>query len=259
MFCHRLLFAFIGFFLFNALSSAVARESTCTSNELNNKNDCSFLEDLYYATNGENWYNNTNWLTSLSVCDWYGVECAVDGSGRVNRTEVGSNNLAGSIPESIKDTVLWGFDVSGNKMEGQLPAALGSVSTIWGFNFGEPVPGYGFQGTLPSELGLLTGLELLGIGENRLTGTVPAELVSLTSLRVIDISNNQLTGFLPESLCSFAEGLEHCFMEANDFQCPVASCLTDTCAVEFCEDGDFAAITTVSLTTIVVSIVAYVM
>jgi hypothetical protein len=28
---------------------------------------------LYYSTNGPGWNNNTNWLSSSSVCDWVGV------------------------------------------------------------------------------------------------------------------------------------------------------------------------------------------
>lgn len=35
----------------------------------------SALVDLYRATNGQAWETDTNWLTDLSVCQWFGVVC----------------------------------------------------------------------------------------------------------------------------------------------------------------------------------------
>ena len=58
----------------------------------------------------------------------------------------------------------------------------------------------GIDGTIPTELGLLTRLTSLVLTETRLTGTIPSELGLLTKLRVLQLEKNQLTGTLPTQL-----------------------------------------------------------
>ena len=59
-------------------------------------------------------------------------------------------------------------------------------------------------GTLPTELGNLSHLADLILGDNQLTGPIPAELGSLSSLRRLDFRNNQLTGLIPAELGDLA-------------------------------------------------------
>ncbi len=66
------------------------------------KSDCDALVDLYYATNGDNWTNKTNWLTSTDVGTWYGVTRV---GGRVTQINLSSNNLLGVLPSSINNLV----------------------------------------------------------------------------------------------------------------------------------------------------------
>jgi Leucine-rich repeat (LRR) protein len=42
------------------------------------------------------------------------------------------------------------------------------------------------EGILPTELGLLTTLEVLDFSENQATGKIPSEFVLLTSLTIVD-------------------------------------------------------------------------
>ena len=56
------------------------------------------------------------------------------------------------------------------------------------------------NGTLPSELGLLTGLETLSLSGNSLRGKIPAELGDLANLKALVLGNNQLTGPIPAEL-----------------------------------------------------------
>lgn len=217
-------------FVFAAVYPVLVRAGACDTFKLNDAGDCAFLEDLYHDTSGASWTNNSGWLTPTSFCDWYGVSCNVARS-RINRTELGSNNLEGSIPDSIANTKLWGFDVSGNKMGGPFPKAL--PTTLWGINLARPETGYGVEGTIPASLGSLDGLELIGAPSNRLTGTLPASLASLSSLRVFDISGNQLSGDVPSTLCPLVERVL-CFAGLNQFTCPVTNCVTANCEVESC-------------------------
>ena len=57
------------------------------------------LVALYDSTNGDNWYNNLNWLDeNLPVGNWYGIEIE---NYSVVQTNLSSNNLAGNIPSEI--------------------------------------------------------------------------------------------------------------------------------------------------------------
>ena len=56
------------------------------------------------------------------------------------------------------------------------------------------------SGTIPPELGNLTGLYELDLDTNQLTGTMPSQLGNLTGLYVLDLSKNQLAGPMPLSL-----------------------------------------------------------
>ena len=61
-------------------------------------------------------------------------------------------------------------------------------------------------GTLPSELGLLSGLESMYLGKNQLFGTVPTQL-GIGSLKKMFLGINSLQGSLPSELGA-ATGLE---------------------------------------------------
>ncbi len=58
------------------------------------------LVALYNSTNGNNWTNNSNWLTDKTMNEWFGVILDI---GRVTSLKLSSNNLLGSIPDSIKN------------------------------------------------------------------------------------------------------------------------------------------------------------
>ena len=59
----------------------------------------------------------------------------------------------------------------------------------------------GLSGTLPSELGVLSHLVFLNLGNNlRIVGQIPPELGNLSSLRWLDLSRNQLSGEIPAEL-----------------------------------------------------------
>ena len=56
------------------------------------------------------------------------------------------------------------------------------------------------SGTIPSELGSLTNLEVLKLSKNQLSGTIPPELGNLTNLAVLDLFENRLSGTIPPEL-----------------------------------------------------------
>src|SRR5689334_12445575 len=57
------------------------------------------LMDLYKATGGEGWTYSFGWGTNDNYCTWHAVGC--DKDSFVKSLSLSSNNLTGTIPESI--------------------------------------------------------------------------------------------------------------------------------------------------------------
>ena len=82
----------------------------------------------------------------------------------------------------------------------------------------------GLDGTIPAELGDLTGLRRLHLFENRLTGPIPAELGKLVKLQSLNLSDNRLTGQIPSQLGVLGE-LRSLFLQRNDLVGVIPSAL----------------------------------
>ena len=65
------------------------------------------LTDLYQATEGEDWYNNTNWLSDKPVSQWYGVNNSSMKPGLyvlgdyIYFVDLRANNLYGELPQTF--------------------------------------------------------------------------------------------------------------------------------------------------------------
>ena len=151
------------------------------------------LIDLYNSTGGDNWKNNTNWLSELPVRFWYGV--TVDETcGSVSQILLKSNNLSGHINESIGDLKgLKRLGLHHNYIGGPLPVRIGELTELtelWLWN-------NKFTGSIPPEYGKLSKVERFYLCMNELTGPLPAELEGLSSVQYFDVSRCQLNGEIP--------------------------------------------------------------
>ena len=116
--------------------------------------------------------------------------------------DIATNFLNGTLPLGLQNLQnLIFFDLSQNFLGGPLPDFsnfLKLVEVKLNTNYATNGPEFGFSGTIPSSLGLLTSLVTLDLYENRLTGVLPGELGSLIKLQVLDVASNTLTGFVPQ-------------------------------------------------------------
>jgi len=183
-----------------------------------NLNDSLALVAIYNATNGQNWNNNNNWLSTAPVSTWHGITVF---NNRVRQLFLNGNNLVGTLPPEIgnlSDVHL--FYMIGNQLSGSLPTTIGQMTSvqvlnILGNDFSGQIPtsignlvnlrelslnGNDFSGIIPIQLGACIGLKELNLSKNRITGPIPHQLGSLPLLETLNLSYNALTGNIPYQL-----------------------------------------------------------
>ncbi|WP_299249349.1 leucine-rich repeat domain-containing protein, partial [uncultured Aquimarina sp.] len=158
-------------------------------------NERQALIDLYNATDGPNWINNTNWNTAAPVSDWFGVTVT---DGTITRILINNNNLVGSIPGSLGQlNGLTELFLLSNKINGNIPSEIGQLINLRYLYLG----GNSLNGNIPVEIGQLTNLEHLELSNNFLSGGIPPELGQLSNLKTLQLGNNViLKATVPEEL-----------------------------------------------------------
>lgn len=94
-----------------------------------------------------------------------------------------------------------GLDFFGNGMDGELPPELGNLTNLVVLRIGND---RALTGQIPPELGNLTNLEVLEFTLNSLGGEIPPELGQLSNLRELTIRKNKVTGRIPPELGNLA-------------------------------------------------------
>ena len=162
--------------------------------------DRAALVALYNATSGENWTNNTNWLSNEALSEWHGVE--TDENGRVTHVYLVLNELSGEIPVELGNlTNLLLLSLWGNELSGEIPAELGNLTSLRELFLGLNE----LSGEIPAELGDLTSLHYLFLAINELSGEIPVELGNLTNLQRLHLNDNELSGPLPLTLSALSQ------------------------------------------------------
>ncbi len=142
------------------------------------------LIDLYNATDGDNWTDNTNWLTAGALETWFGVTVEAK---RITELILPANNLNGTMPLTLGNiTQLRYLDLSGNVLSGLITPQLGNC----------------------------TELLHLDLSHNQFTDTVPATFTNLAKLAFCAVDSNRLTVF-PE--LSATATLDTLALEHNAF------------------------------------------
>ena len=179
---------------------------------------CAALGDLYAATNGPGWVNNTGWADAASgvpadYCTFYGITPSVDyndlpsdyGSapsgcspGSIDGLLLAKNNLVGTLPDSLGSlTTISVLLLNYNQLSGTLPATLGRLTSLTHFNIVVNM----LSGTVPDSLGNLVNVVNFQLSGNALSGTIPATFDNFAQVTYLSISTNALSGSIPP-LCN---------------------------------------------------------
>jgi len=160
--------------------------------------DRAALEALYRATGGDDWKDNTNWLSDEPLEEWHGVGVS---NGRVNDLSLRNNDLDGQIPAAIgllDDLFI--LDLSGNPMTGPIPPAIARLQRLRDLTLRDTE----LEGPVPPEMGNMTGLEYLSLSYTNLSGPLPE---SFSNLNVERFYHSGTGLCVPRSLATWYETL----------------------------------------------------
>lgn len=161
----------------------------------------------------------SNWNSSLSYCQWYGITCT-NSSRAVTGIELSGKNITGVISAGslFKLPSVETINLSNNQLSGKIPSDIFSCSTLRYLNLSNnnlsgSIPS-GFlrhleifdlsnnllSGNIPEDIGLFSKLEVLDLGGNVLDGVIPKSIINVTSLQFLTLASNQLTGEIHREL-----------------------------------------------------------
>jgi len=196
-------------------------------------------------------------LKDLKIDDNYvssksGLPLSLQNLEKLERVVLSYNLLQGQIPSNYFDNLskLSHLEFESNYISGELPSSLlESESLVYlymrrnnvGMKFDELVKAANwpkifslwfdnndFSGTIPSEIGLMTGLASLSMTNATVTGTIPSEIGQLNELRRLWLYNNKLSGTIPSELGDKLQSLEVVELYDNDLTGAVPSNLCTT-------------------------------
>ena len=157
--------------------------------------DREVLVAFYNAMDGDNWTNNTNWLSEAPLAEWHGVH--TNSNGRVFNVRLTDNQLSGELPSELGSlTYLIILGTKDNQVSGEIPVELANLNYLAALE----LHGNQLSGEIPPELGSLPRLGSVRLEDNQFSGEIPSELGSLSTLEFLHLDGNQLTGEIPPEL-----------------------------------------------------------
>lgn len=144
------------------------------------------------------WLRADNWMSSASVCEWYGVDCDEDeqsGIRMVRHLNLTSNNLVGKLPmelRSLSNMVL--LDLSYNDLKGTISNQILRLMELE-YCF---LNNNQLSGVIPEQIFLLEAAQEIDFSNNKLSGPIPSSISHLLKLRYLNLQFNSLSGSIPD-------------------------------------------------------------
>ena len=155
------------------------------------------LKEFYDSAKGGEWTLSTNWTDPhIGHCYWYGVKCR---DGSTIKLELPNNGLSGTLTLNIKILrALEVFDLNNNNIK--VRRILEQPLIIYSFNSNRPL--ILLQGSIPSEIGVLSNLTRIRLSYNEFTGN-ETNFAELRKLKHIHLHGNRLSGTIHSSKGAF--------------------------------------------------------
>ena len=115
--------------------------------------------------------------------------------------------------------------LGGMNLAGTIPSQLGLLSGLDRLE----LQSNRINGSIPTSMGNASSLMFLNLADNSLVGTVPSTLGLSSNLRYLNLGRNSLTGTIPSSLCLLTS-LSYVNVANNNLAC-YRACLTSVATV----------------------------
>lgn len=157
------------------------------------------LTTLYYSTRGNDWTDNSLWLSNVTECMWYGIYCSSSRNTFLTKIILQNNNLSGSIPSEIKSLVnLTDVSLVNHNLSGAVLPIFTSLDKLKVLDLRDNE----FHGELLPSIGQMQSLRILYLEGNKFTGKIPADIAKSQALVAITMHRNKLTGTMPDAICN---------------------------------------------------------
>lgn len=115
--------------------------------------------------------------------------------------------------------------LDGNRVYGTIPAEIGLMTGLGSLSLANTT----LTGTIPTQIGKLKQLRRLWLFNNKLTGSIPDELNNLNLLEVVEFHGNQLKGTMPQGVCASVGN------SGYEYKSLTSDCVKEvTCSKECC-------------------------
>ncbi|KAL3641347.1 hypothetical protein CASFOL_016315 [Castilleja foliolosa] len=114
--------------------------------------------------------------------------------------------------------------ISGNPLNGVLPASVGNLSSMTLHTFF--AENCNINGVIPSTIANLSSLQSLLLSNNELTGVIPPTIGKLIRLQRLYLYGNRLQGYIPLDLCR-SSMMVYLYLNDNMLTGPIPECLGD--------------------------------
>lgn len=185
------------------------------------------LATFFYATNGSEWMTSdetstsrqsfSSWLDlASSECEWFGVECNANEYVRVLRMD--GVGLTGSLPSELDLLVdsLEEVYFNNNQLSSSIPTTIGLLTGLRRLQLSQN----NLLGSLPPEVGTMRSLRLLSVKNNQLTGEIPIELGMMSTLVSLDLGRNRFVGNIPTQM-GLMTSLQFLYFSGNNLSGPI--------------------------------------
>ena len=164
----------------------------------------------------------------LLLAAWLGV-CSAAGTICAGQPSVCSGTFSGSLLRL--ETI---YPEYSGMLDGSLPSQLGLLTALDDVDLDLNY----LSGSLPTQLGALTLLTELDLSANSLSGSLPTQLAALTAMKDLTLDlNRRLSGSVPTQLAALT-ALEHLYLQGNALSGSLPTQLGTLTALRMLAGGD---------------------